>query len=160
AAGRKQVLFFTGAALVSLAPEDGQVLWRFSWPAPHGVNSATPLWLQAQAGDQVLDYVFISSGYGVGCALLKVTGAADGSLQAQRVYASKELCNHFATSVFYRGHLYGINDPGSLTCFDVKTGQVLWMQRGAGKGSLLAADGHLIVLEEQGRLVLVEANPE
>jgi outer membrane protein assembly factor BamB len=160
AAGRKQVLFFTGAALVSLAPEDGQLLWRIPWPTPHAVNSATPMWLQARAGEKVMDYVFISSGYGVGCALLKVTADANGTIQARRVYASNQLRNHFATSVFYRGHIYGIDDPDALTCLDVKTGQVLWRQRGAGKGSLLAADGHLIMLEEQGRLVMVEATPE
>src|SRR5262249_10804864 len=124
AAGRKQVLFFTGVALVSLAPEDGQLLWRFPWPTPHGVNSATPIWLQARAGEQVFDYVFISSGYSVGCALLKVTAEADGSLQARRVYASNQLRNHFSTGVFYRGNIYGIDDPGLLTCLDVKSGQV------------------------------------
>jgi outer membrane protein assembly factor BamB len=160
AAGRKQVLCFTGVALVSLAPEDGQLLWRFPWPTPHAVNSATPIWLQARAGEKVIDYVFISSGYGVGCALLKVTADPGGALQARRVYASNQLRNHFATSVFYRGHIYGIDDPDFLTCLDVKSGQVLWKQRGVGKGSLLAVDGHLIVLEDQGRVVLVEASPE
>jgi outer membrane protein assembly factor BamB len=160
AAGRKQVLFFTGVALVSLAPEDGQLLWRFPWPTPHAVNSATPIWLQARAGDQVLDYVFLSSGYGVGCALLKVTTNPDGSVQARPVYASKQLRTHFCSSVFYRGYIYGIDDPEWLTCLDVKTGQALWKERGVGKGSLLAVDGHLIVLDDQGRLLLVEATPE
>jgi outer membrane protein assembly factor BamB len=160
AAGRKQVLFFTGTALVSLAPEDGQLLWRFPWPTPFGVNSATPLWLQGHAGGQVFDYVLTSSGYGVGCALLKVSAAADGSVQAQRVYTSNQMRNHFTTSVFHGGFLYGIDDPGWLTCLDVKSGQVRWKERGAGKGSLLAVEGHVLVLEEQGRLVLVEATPE
>jgi hypothetical protein len=145
---------------VSLAPDNGQLLWRYPWPTPNEVNSATPIWLQGHAGDQVLDYVFLSSGYGVGCALLKVIASPDGSLQVQRVFASNQLRNHFSTSVFQGGYLFGIDDPGWLTCLDVKSGQVRWKQRGAGKGSLIAAQGHLIVLEEQGRLVLVEATPE
>jgi hypothetical protein len=42
---------------------------------------------------------------------------------------------------------------------DVSTGQPRWQQRGFNKGSLLYADGHLIVLGEYGNLALVEATP-
>jgi hypothetical protein len=42
---------------------------------------------------------------------------------------------------------------------DVATGKTKWQQRGFQKGSLLLADGHLIVLGEYGKLALVEATP-
>ena len=64
--------------------------------------------------------------------------------------------NHFNSSVFVSGHLYGFDDS-TLKCIDPASGTESWKQRGFGKGSLLAADGHLWVLSERGELVLVEA---
>ncbi len=42
---------------------------------------------------------------------------------------------------------------------DALTGEVKWKIRGFQRGSLIAADGHLIVLGERGKLALVEASP-
>src|SRR6185437_1683919 len=99
-AGVRQVLFFTNTALVSLSPDDGQVYWRYPWPAENGFNIATPLTLG--------DYVFISSGYGKGCALLEIT-AKEGTLQAQPVYEHNRMRNHFTSSVRHRDHIYGFD---------------------------------------------------
>ncbi len=68
------------------------------------------------------------------------------------------MCNHFASCVEYKGHLYGFNE-GTLTCLDFARGKAVWRERGFAKGSLLLADGHLIVLGENGKLALAEATP-
>jgi hypothetical protein len=66
--------------------------------------------------------------------------------------------HHFASSVFYDGFLYG-TDRAILKCIEAKTGREMWKQRGFGEGSLILADGHLIVLGTSGNLALVEAAP-
>jgi outer membrane protein assembly factor BamB len=66
--------------------------------------------------------------------------------------------NHFATSVLYKGHLYGFSTD-RLRCVDFRTGQIKWDQAGLGKGSLVIADGHLIVLGDHGQLILAKATP-
>ncbi|HYO15291.1 MAG TPA: hypothetical protein VE685_19005, partial [Thermoanaerobaculia bacterium] len=40
------------------------------------------------------------------------------------------------------------------------TGEQKWVQRGYGKGSLVAADGLLYILSDRGQLILAEATPE
>ena len=55
--------------------------------------------------------------------------------------------------------MYGF-DAATLRCLDARTGQRRWAKRGLGKGSLIYADGMLIVLGERGQLVLLEANPD
>jgi outer membrane protein assembly factor BamB len=150
AAGVRQVLFFTGTGLVSVAPDSGKVYWSFPWETSFGCNVATPI----VRGD----YVFLSSGYGKGCALLKVEAKDGGALGARAVYETNQMCNHFASSVLYMDHLYGFNES-TLTCMEFRTGQVVWTERGFKKGSLLIADGHLIILGENGRLALAEATP-
>jgi outer membrane protein assembly factor BamB len=153
AAGVRQVLVLTNKALVSLHPADGHVNFRHPWEAPGGFNIATPIAFG--------DYVFLSSGYGKGCTLLEISGG-DGALRAGMVYEHNRMRNHFASSVRCKDHIYGF-DNTDLACLEVRTGKVVWRERGRHgfrKGSLLAADGHLIVLGENGRLALAEATPE
>jgi outer membrane protein assembly factor BamB len=56
-------------------------------------------------------------------------------------------------------YLYGADD-GSLRCLDVLTGKLQWRDRSVGKGSIVYADGHIILRSEQGPVALVEATPE
>lgn len=148
-AGVRQILFFTGSGLVSVSPKDGTLYWRFPWVTDYGCNVATPI--------AVGEYVFISSGYNRGCALLKVTRDGD-RWEAKSVYETTHMCNHFASSVLYQEHLYGFNES-MLTCLELRTGKEKWSRRGFDKGSLLIADGHLVILGEKGKLALAEATP-
>jgi outer membrane protein assembly factor BamB len=154
AAGVRQILVFTNAALVSLSPADGKVLWRFPWVTADGFNIATPLGFG--------NYVFISSAYGKGCALVEITAQADGGLDAGLVYEHNRMRNHFASSVRHGDYIYGF-DQTDLVCMKIRSGKIMWREKGArsfGKATLIIADGHLIIMGEDGRLVLAEATPE
>lgn len=63
------------------------------------------------------------------------------------------------TAVLLGSYIYGF-DRGFLQCIDVRTGEVLWKARGFGRGSLIAADGKLLVLGERGNVAIVDASPE
>ena len=67
--------------------------------------------------------------------------------------------NHFATSIHYQGHLYGF-DGSILKCLDAETGTEKWKTRGYSKGTLIVADGHLVILGEHGNLGIAEATPK
>ena len=151
--GVRQVLFLTNTELVSISPDGSREFWHYPWKAEGGFNIATPIAFG--------DYVFLSSGYGKGCALLEVTAGADGAPQVGRVYEHNRLRPFFAGPVRWGDHFYGF-DQNDLVCMNVRTGSVVWREktiREFGKGSLLAANGHLIIAGESGRLSLVEATP-
>ena len=84
--------------------------------------------------------------------------ATDRGHSAKEIWRNKEMKNHFATSIYYQGHLYGF-DNAILKCLDAATGKEKWKTRGYGKGTLIVADGHLVILGEQGNLGLAEATP-
>ena len=65
--------------------------------------------------------------------------------------------NKFSSSVLHDGYVYGF-DEKTLKCLNVQTGETAWRKRDFGHGTLVYADGHLIVLGEAGQLALVEAN--
>ena len=141
----------TAEAVHGVSVEDGKPYWKYPWPLFKDCNVATPI--------VVGDYVFISSGYSKGCALLEVSANADGAMEARPVYEHNRMRNWFSSSVLYKDHLYGF-DESFLICMEFRTGKVLWKKRGFGRGSLMAADGHLIAMGEHGQLVLAEANPQ
>jgi len=148
--GTRQIIFFTGRGLVGLTPDDGTVLWRYPWETNDNCNVATPIALG--------NYVFISSGYDRGCALLEIhrTGS---EWSADPVYEHRSMRNHFSTCVLYKDHLYGF-DNATLTCMAFRTGEIRWRHSGLGKGSLLIAGAHLVILGESRRLVVAAADPD
>src|SRR5262249_26270100 len=47
-----------------------------------------------------------------------------------------------------------------LKCVELKTGEVRWTQKEIGSGAVTAADGRLIVLSEQGELMIAKGSAE
>ena len=48
--------------------------------------------------------------------------------------------------------------PADLKAVDAATGRVLWVERGFGYGTLLAADGKLLAAKTDGELLLMRAD--
>lgn len=151
-AGQQQILVLTGSRLVSVQPEDGKLLWEYPWATENQCNIASPLVVE--------DYVFLSSYYGRGCAVLKI-GKTGEQWTCDLVYKNLRMRNHIGTSVFHKGYLYGFDDS-IIKCLDFRTGalQRAWGVRNFDKGSLALANNHLIIYGANGTLALAEANPE
>ncbi len=126
---------------MAVAPQNGQVLWRHPWPSDYKINAATPVFVPP-------DKIFISTGYGVGSALVQLI-AGDERTTTVQVWKNKAMKNHFATSVYYQGHLYGFNES-ILVCLDAAPGEEKW----------IIADGHLVIFGEIGNLGIAEATPD
>jgi outer membrane protein assembly factor BamB len=150
-AGKRQILLFDGEGVGGYDATSGQELWRFPWQTYTEINVAQPIVLDD-------DQVFISSGYGTGCALLKVSHH-DGRWSVEAVWRKKTMQSKFANPVAYRGYIYGLND-GTLGCIDQRTGERKWRGERYGHGQLLLAGDLLVILSEWGEIVLVEASPE
>ena len=146
-----QAVFFSGDKVVSLNPENGEFLWDYPWQTKYEVNAATPVFLAPNR-------IFLSSGYDYGCGVLEIAAGA-GSYKAEKIWKNRVMKNHFATSIPHDGYIYGF-DNSILKCINAETGEETWKERGFGKGSLIFADGKLIVLGEKGNLGLIEANPD
>ena len=150
-AGRRQLLIVSAKRMVGIAVEDGALLWEYPWSTYDGINASQPLVIDE-------NHVFISAAYGHGSALVKLTQAADG-FQAKEVWKNLHMKNKFNRSVLYEGYVYGL-DEAILACVNPRTGELQWKGGRYGYGQVLLASGHLIVLTENGDLVLVKATPE
>jgi outer membrane protein assembly factor BamB len=144
AGANRGVLLFLATSVAAVNLSDGRLIWSHPWKTEYDVNAADPIMLR--------ENVFISSGYERGGALLKISGKS-----ASVVWENKNMRNHFNSCVLLDGYLYGF-DESELKCLDFNTGQVRWRQGSLGKGSLMAADGKLIILSERGELVIADAS--
>lgn len=151
--GSGHALFFTRSGLVDVDPASGKVRYELSWRARMraSVNAATPL--------VVDDFVFVSASYGTGAVLLQV-----GANGWKKVWESDDaLTNHYATSVYKDGFLYGYHgrqeEGQSLRCIEFKTGKVRWNVDGFGAGTVTLAGDRLLLMREGGELVLAAATP-
>jgi outer membrane protein assembly factor BamB len=121
------------------------------WTSPFHTNATTPI----VDGNRI----YLSTAYNVGCGLFEFDGK-----RLKHLYSNREMRNHFNNSVLYDGFLYGFDGNSNLgrivqlTCMKLDTGKVAWKQRGMGCGSLMIADGKLLILSERGDLIVAKAN--
>lgn len=150
-AGREQLLNLAGFNFNGLDPNTGALLWSYHFGTSIGITASQPIVI----GE---DHIFISAGYGLGCAMLDIK-QRDGKLSADALWSNVRMKNKFTSSVYYEGHLYGL-DERVLACLDAKTGERNWKGGRYNYGSVLLVQGHLLVMGEDGELALVEATPE
>jgi outer membrane protein assembly factor BamB len=150
----RHVFFLTRQGLVALDARTGDVHFTKPWRARMiaSVNAATPV---------VIDgHVFLSASYNTGAVLLKV----DGDSVSEVWKSDAALSNHYCTSIRQADYLYGFDgrqeEGARLRCVEWATGKVAWSEERFGCGSMVLADGLLLIVTEDGDLVLVEATSE
>ena len=104
------------------------------------------------------DRVFVSTGYGIGCKLLQINQQGK-AWNASLVWETPRLKAKFTNVVYHDGFIYGLDD-GILVCLDPHTGKRRWKKGRYGHGQLILVDDVLLIMSEQGDVILVEANPE
>jgi outer membrane protein assembly factor BamB len=92
--------------------------------------------------------------------VFQVTKEGD-KFTAAPVWSNKELPNFHGGVVLVDGNLYGAEEGRTWKCLDFLTGTVKWTAKAndIGAGSLIAADGKLFLLSEEGEAGLIEASP-
>ncbi len=158
-AGVKQYVQLIGQGLIGVRASDGKFLWGYGKVANGTANIPTPL----IAGD----YVFASTGYQTGSALVKLSPEGDGvKAEEQYFLNAKTLQNHHGGMVLIGDHVYCGNKHGNgfPTCLNWKEGKIVWggEMRGPGSGSaaITYLDGSIIFRYQNGTVALIEATPK
>ncbi len=159
-AGERQILSVNQDVLTAHRPTDGQILWEHPWPGDSGSSASN-----SQPVPLPGDRVFLSKGYGIGASLLQINQDEQGHWSARPLWqpAVKTVMKTKLSNVVIRdGFVYGLDDE-LLSCIELKTGKRRWKKRRGpkiGYGQVMLVGKVLLVLSEQGELVLVEASPK
>jgi outer membrane protein assembly factor BamB len=162
----RQVVFLTASGVVSLNPADGAVYWDFPLRDRLFESSTTPLLV----GD-----ILLASSITYGSAGLRVSAQA-GKPVASETWTNPSLTSYFTTPVAVgKDHLYLVTGTpplyggqrvpprADLHCVEAGTGKVLWKKEKVGRyhaGLMRTGDNKLLMLEDQGALVLIDPGPK
>ncbi len=156
-------LITNGTTIRAYDPATGEQLWAL------GPNSelaiATPIFSD--------DVIYLTAGYPPVRPVYAVRpghrgdlSLIDGATASDAVaWSTNRGGTYVPTPIVYRGHLYTNANNGRLTCYDARTGEIVYRRRIGGVGgsysaSPVAADGKLYFTSEEGDTHVVRAGPE
>jgi outer membrane protein assembly factor BamB len=150
--GVEQIVLLAAPGAISVAPADGTVLWTHEWEGGVIVQPAF-----TADGDIVISAMSMAAG--LGTRRLHVSRSAGGWTVEER-WTSNGLKPYFNDFVLHKGHAFGF-DGNILASINLQDGKRNWKGGRYGNGQLilLADQDLLLVISEEGELVLVSASP-
>jgi len=155
-AGVEQFVVFTAKGAIGLRADDGCLLWRVPVKTSFGRHCVTPV---------VVDDMVVVSSFQVGLMGIRVSGDAN-ALSAEKAWTSKMAAINYASPVAVGSHLYGLGKANKLVCVDIRTGKITWSRPkfsskrlAKGYAAFLVMGGRILVMADNGELIVFEAEP-
>lgn len=152
--GKAQLITYMADELVGVDPTSGELLWRYEITNQWQQNISMPVLLDGK-------YLFLSS-LQAGARGLELV-EKDGKIEPQELWTTRKIQFYHSNTVRQGDHVYGTTGTGGvyfLASVNARTGEIAWRKRGFAKANVLAADGKLVILDEDGKLYLATATPE
>jgi len=147
---------FTPGNVIGMDARTGKILWQYSnWDCGAQVPCAV------DAGNNRL----LITGE-LRATMLKINREADGTFKASEVFTTEEFGDETKTPLLYNGHFYALHRAVSkregLVCMNMN-GEIQWKTKRDPNfdfGSMLLADGLLLVCDGFKTLYLIEPDPK
>jgi outer membrane protein assembly factor BamB len=147
--GQRQIVVFAGKNAVGMDPNTGKTLWKQPWETQYDINAISPVYRDG--------YLFLTSGYGRGCAMFKFDGR-----KTEEFWAKKEPHDRMVPPLLEANCLY-VASEGSMMGLRWPDGNELWpkvdLKLGLG-GQYVRAGDKMILLSDTGTLMLVQVTPK
>lgn len=152
--GEDQIALLAGKEVLGIDPKNGEKIWSHPHVNQWKTNICTPVWGE----DGIL---YVSAGGEAGSRGLKLTKEGSGT-KVEEVWATRKMAVGQGNCIRQAGMIYGSSGdgPAFVTAINVADGKLGWRERGFGKSTMVAADGKLIILDEDGNLALATPTPE
>ena len=149
--GKPWIVTITAEHVIGIDAATGELAWKHPQDpdAEDPNHSVAPVFSDG--------CLYATSGHGDGGQMLAF--ADDGRSVEQR-WTDATLNTLHGGLVCVDGYVYGTNSRGKWVCLELRTGAVMWEERGVGRGSIAYADGMLYCYGEKGAMGLVKATPE
>lgn len=154
-AGTQRVVFLTAKGLIALAPKDGTLHWRYPFVDLLLESSCTPM---------MIDGKLLASSITAGSVLVDPDNINDA--KPKKVWSNSLNCYFSTPLAIGNDTLYMVtgdlfSKKAVLRCVNAKDGKERWNRKDVGTyhATLLrTGDNKLLLVEEKGDLVLVDAN--
>jgi len=147
--GKRVLMSNNASGLALYDAATGAQLMDHAWGEDKWPKASQPLVLPG-------DRVFLSAGYGMGCAMLQIKPTPDGRFTAEELWRNNKMKTQFNSVTPMDGIIYGLDD-GKLAAMDIATGERLWKEGRFGAGQHLLVGSKVLIQSEQGPVHLMEA---
>jgi outer membrane protein assembly factor BamB len=151
AGGRDEIVVSGMRGIYAYNPDDGEVLWKVTHPAPEVIP--TP----------VVGHGLVFASFGRGPTLAIRPGGSGDVTATHVAWQSPKGGPHIPSTLVYGDELYMVNDQTSTaTAYEAKSGAVLWQSR-LGKfahpisSSPVGVDGKVFFTNEEGETFVLKA---
>jgi hypothetical protein len=154
--GLEQLVAVLDGAMLAVNPHNGDLQWQVPFKANYSIAISTPVWSDG-------NLLFVSAEYDAGA---KVVRLERNGLQTRPVelWTSNRLRLHHGNAMLIDGVCYfssgGKGSQAILSAVDARSGQIHWQQRSIQKATFVRADGKLIVLDEDGTLMIAHPSKQ
>ncbi len=145
--GTRVVAIETEKTVEGLDPATGKTLFSFPWQNFRTTNVTMPVYRDG--------HLLMTSGYGFGTKLFKLTKNGDGTITPSEVWYEKRFDNHHGGVILAGDHVYGTTHEGSWGSIHFDTGKIGYLVRSIGSGSVHYADGLIYGLSEDDKTVIL-----
>jgi outer membrane protein assembly factor BamB len=154
--GLEQLAVLLDGAVIAVNPHNGDLQWQVPFKADYSIAIATPVW----GPDNLL---FISSEYGGGAKVIELQRNGERTT-ATELWSSPRLRLHHGNAIRVGDAIYfssgGKGSQAILSAVDVRSGKIHWQERSIEKATFVWADQKLIVLDQDGNLMIAHPSPQ
>jgi outer membrane protein assembly factor BamB len=149
--GVEQVVTQTQQYIVSVAPDDGRLLWRMPFTTAYDQNSVTPVQFEES---------LIFSGHQKSTFALRVSRQGT-EWKTQQAWSNSDLTMYMSSPVLRGPWLFGFSEKrrGTLFCLDARDGEAKWVGPGrqGNNAALVLAGESLLAQTTEGELLVTAA---
>ena len=150
--GETQIISGAGDVIQGFDPQTGERIWSV-YSQGEGVTPSIVL------GDGL---IFTSSGFEASTIRVVRAGGRGDVTGTHVAWEEAKGVPLLSSMLYVEPHLYAVTDKGVATCYEARTGEIVWQERIGGNHSAspVSADGRIYFLSEQGETTIIEAGPE
>ncbi len=153
--GEDHLVTFMAGFVVGISPVDGKEHWSIEYKNRFSSSIVTPVWCP----DNLL--YFVAGGDTTGGRMVRLK-RADGRIAPEDVWQNNKVQGGLANPVCAGDVMYGAGPTRTsiMMAFDVKTGEIVWRERGFSSPKPIKVGDKLIILNEDGTLMVASPTRE
>ncbi len=159
--GNDQVVGFYEHSTIGFDPDTGKQLWHDALSANYNPQAAWPVFQEP--------FLLRAQTFRRGARLLHLDHA-DGITKVGLQWQNKSMSNDVVSTVIVGDHIYGFDShedqpridghaKGEFKCIELLTGKERWRTDRTGLSSVIACGSKLLLVNERGELIVLEATP-
>jgi len=152
--GEDHLIAYMEGEIVGLSPKDGRVHWSLAHKNRFNTSIVTPIWCPG-------NILFFAVGGDAGARAVRLVRHGD-RIEPEEVWSNRKIKPNLSNPVLVGTLLCGAagGNIDMVQAIDIRTGKIVWKERGMAKAKPVGTADKLVMLDEKGSLMLATATQD